>query len=167
MQKPLAQSLLWSHLAPFMRPPQLPPTHCRPLTHWALVLHSSKQAPVVGLHENGTQMSVAPGLQRPAPSHANEPTTASPSQLPLLQSVPTTCLRQLPAPSHLPSRPQVLAAVAAQVVALRGLPPAAMPTHDPAFPGAEHVLHPSVQAVLQHTPSTQNPLAQSVPHVQA
>ena len=124
---------------------------------------------MVGLQEDGTQMTVAPGLQRPAPSHANKPTTASPSQLPLLHIVPATCLRQPPAPSHLPSRPQVLRGGGdTRAVALRGLPPGRDADADARrFLGAVQVLQPSVQAVLQHTPSTQKPLAQSVAHVQA
>ena len=112
-------------------------------------------------------MIVAPGLQRPAPSHTCAPTTASPSQLPALHGVPAAYLRQPPAPSQVPSSPQVLAMLAAHVLAPRGLPPVSMPTQVPADASAAHVMQPSVQAVLQQIPSTQKPLAQSLAHAQA
>src|SRR5437667_272375 len=76
-----------------------------------------------GSHENGTQILVARGLQRPAPSHAYEPTTASPSHMPGLHIVLTGYLRQPPLPSHLPSRPQVDTGETGQVVAARGVSP--------------------------------------------
>ena len=151
-----------------MRRPQLPiSSHCRPLTHWAFDVHLSKQDPVLGLHDDGTQMTVAPGLQRPMPSHECMPTTASPSQVPGLHIVPAACFRQPPAPSHVPSDPQSLAAVATQALAVRGLPPGSMPMHVPADSSAVHVIQPAVQAVLQQTPSTQKPLAQSPAQAQA
>ena len=112
-------------------------------------------------------MTVAPGLQRPMPSHENVPTTASPSQVPALHIVPGGCLRQRPAPSQVPSRPQPLAAEATHVLAVRGLPPGWMPMHMPADSSAVQVMQPSVQAVLQQTPSTQKPLAQSAAQAQA
>jgi hypothetical protein len=40
-QKPLTQSSFCWHLAPFMRRPQLFPSHCRPLTHCALDVQCS------------------------------------------------------------------------------------------------------------------------------
>jgi hypothetical protein len=161
-QKPLTQSAPVAHFAPFMRRPQLPvSSHCRPLTHWAFDVHLSKQAPVAGLHEDGTQMTVAPGLQRPMPSHECMPITASPSHVPGLHIVPAACFRQPPAPSQVPSCPQSLAAVATQVLSVRGLPPGWMPMQVPADASAVQVMQPSVQAVLQQTPSTQKPLAQS------
>ena len=108
-QKPQTHwSLRLRSLAPFIGCRSCPFSHCWPLTHWLLVVHESKQAPVAGLHENGTQMRVEPGLQRPvAVARRTMPTTASPSHVPGLHIVFTGYLRQPPAPSHLPSRPQV------------------------------------------------------------
>ena len=110
---------------------------------------------------------MGPGLQRPAPSHANAPTTASPEQVPFLQMVPATKRRQAPAPSQVPSKPHVEGSADAHAVASRGLAPAMANVHVPGEPGAAHVLHDSAHAVPQHTPSTQKLLEHSEAHPQA
>jgi hypothetical protein len=168
-QKPDAQSAAAVHCAPFIFLPQLPATHCCVLTHWLDCVHDSKHAPLTESHEYGAQIVVGPGRQRPAPSHANAPVTASPSQVPALQIVPATWRRHAPAPSHLPSKPHVEAAAALHVVASRGSAPATSAVHVPTEPTALQVLQPSLQAVLQQTPSVQWPLAQSAsqPHAWA
>jgi len=81
--------------------------------------------------------------------------------------VPTTKLRQAPAPSHVPSRPQVDGSDAEHTPALRGAPPAGTKAQIPGALALLHDLHVSAQALLQQTPSTQNPLAQSPAHPQA
>jgi hypothetical protein len=106
-------------------------------------------------------------LQRPAPSHANAPTTASPEHAPALHTVPATKRRQAPAPSHVPSNPHVDGSLVAHAVASRGLAPATEDVHVPGEPGAAHVLHDSEHAVPQQTPSTQKSVAQSEAHAQA
>jgi len=53
------------------------------------------------------------------------------------------------------------------VLALRGAPPAGTNAQMPCEPAVLQDLHVSVQALLQQTPSTQNPLAQSPPQPQA
>jgi hypothetical protein len=75
--------------------------------------------------------------------------------MPALQIVPAMCRLQAPAPSHLPSKPQVEAGAALHAVASRGSEPATSAVHVPTEPAAAQVLHPSLQGVLQHTPSTQ------------
>lgn len=70
-------------------------------------------------------------------------------------------------PSHVPSSPQVDSALFGQTAGARGGSPAATKLQ---VPGAAIVLHDlqvSVQALLQQTPSTQNPLVQSAPHAHA
>ena len=124
-------------------------------------MQTAKQLPVAALHENGTQMCVEPGLHCPLPSQAFEPTTASPSHMPGLHIVFTGYLRQPPAPSHLPSKPQVDAGIVAQVVESRGVAPAVRLTHVPSELGAAQVLQPPAHASAQQTPSTQKPLAHS------
>jgi len=166
-QKPEAQSSGFWQAAPFMRGPQLPPTHWWPLTHWLLVVQASKQAPVPGLQENGTQMRVDPGLQWPMPSQTLAPMTASPSQVPALQTVFIGYLLQPPMPSHLPSNPQLETGDVVQVVVSRGVPPSMRFTQVPSMPVAAHVLQPSVQAVSQQTPSAQWPLPHSASQVHA
>jgi hypothetical protein len=86
--------------------------------------------------------------------------------LPGWQIVPATWRRQPPAPSHVPSKPHVDAAAATHAVASRGFVPATTKVHVPGDPAAAQVLHASVQAVLQQTPSTQKLLAQSDAHSQ-
>jgi hypothetical protein len=66
-----------------------------------------------------------------------------------------------------PSKPQVDAAAATHAVSTRGFVPATTKVHVPGEPAAAQVLHASVQAVLQQTPSTQKLLAQSVAHAHA
>jgi hypothetical protein len=164
-QKPEAQSVFALQVAPFIFKPQLEFTHCWLPAHWLVCVHESKQAPVVWSQENGAQMTVGPGRQRPMPSHAWAPTTASPSHMPGPQAVPAVYLRQAPAPSHLPSKPQVVTSAVWHAVESRGAMPAGMNVHVPIV--AEQVWQGSVQATLQHTPSTQKPLEQSPGHLQA
>jgi hypothetical protein len=124
-------------------------------------VQTDTQAPVAVLHENGTQMCVEPGLHCPLPSQAFEPTTASPSHIPGLHIVLTGYLRQPPAPSHFPSKPQVATGIVMQVVESRGVSPAVRLTQVPGELGAAHVLQPAVHASAQQTPSAQKPLAHS------
>ena len=161
-QKPDAQSAGLSQAAPFMRGPQLPPTHWWPLVHWLLAVQVLKQSPVVELQEKGTQMRVEPGLHCPLPSQTFAPITASPSHVPGLQTVFTGHLLQAPMPSHFPSSWQVETSDALQLLGSRGLDPIARFTQVP----VAQVLHPSVQALSQQTPSTQWPPAHSAsqPH---
>ena len=58
--------------------------------------------------------------------------------------------------------PQLLAAPGGHIELTRGEAPAAMFVHVPARPAAVQLWHPFEQALLQQTPSAQNPLAQSV-----
>jgi len=66
----------------------------------------------------------------------------------------------------LPSRPQLLAGEAGQADACRGSAPLVRGKQVPAEPSAEQVMQAAVQAWLQQTPSTQNPLAHSLAHPQ-
>ena len=109
---------------------------------------------------NGAQIVAGPALHRPSPSHTSMSLTAAPSQVPGLHTVPAGCLRQCPCPSHVPSRPQVDAGVAAQADRSSGTP-FATKEQMPGALAALQVLHVSVQALLQQTPSTQKPLWQS------
>ena len=74
---------------------------------------------------------------------------------------------QLPLPSQVPSNPQVETGLCGQVSAELGGTPAATNEQTPGAAGVLHDLQLSVQAVLQQTPSTQNPVAQSAAHPQA
>jgi hypothetical protein len=75
--------------------------------------------------------------------------------------------RQLPAPSQVPSSPQLEGDAAGQAVATRGGSPAARDRHCPTLFVALQVLHASVQPWLQQTPSgAQKPDAHWGPQVQ-
>lgn len=120
-----------------------------------------RHAAVAGSHVYGAQMNVAPGLQRPAPSHVFTPTTASPSHCPGTQTVLTGQRRQAPTPSQVPSQLQVDGCVAGQKVGVLGLSPASLDTQMPGAPTPSHLKHSPVHALSQQTPSAQKPLAQS------
>jgi hypothetical protein len=92
---------------------------------------------------------VGPDWQLPMPSQTLEPTIAAPWQVPEPQAVPVTALRQLPAPSQVPSSPQGSAAATLQSDAWRGALPFARPTQTPSEPLWSQVLHPELQDSLQ------------------
>jgi hypothetical protein len=87
--------------------------------------------------------------------------TAAPSQVPAAQTVPAWWLRQAPLPSQKPSNPQLAGSDTGQVLATRGGAPAGTNAHSPGELGVLQDLQVSVQALLQQTLSTHNPLAQS------
>jgi hypothetical protein len=165
-QKPEAHCDPALQRAPVGLGPQLPFTHFEP-TQSPSELQVAAQVPVVVSQLNGAQMTVGPAVQVPCPSQTRPPPTAAPVQDPGWQVVPTTKLRQAPAPSHVPSKPQLEGSEAGQTAALRGVPPAGTNAQIPGAPAVLHDLHVSPQALLQQTPSTQNPLAQSPSHPQA
>jgi hypothetical protein len=79
------------------------------------------------------------------------------------QVVPTGYLRQAPAPSHTPSRPQLDAPSSGHWS--RGSVATSAGAHVPTLPWAAHVMHVPSHAEPQQTPSTQKPLAHSAPAV--
>jgi hypothetical protein len=103
---------------------------------------------------------VAPGLHVPAPSQVEAACSCAVEQLAAPQTVPAIHLRQAPAPSQLPSVPQLEAAEA--VHSLRGLVPGSANLHVPTLFVALQVEQVPLQAVSQQTPSTQWPLPQSL-----
>jgi hypothetical protein len=154
-QKPEAQSSFLPHFAPFIFKPQLPFTHCCPGAQSLDCVHVSKHAPLASSHENGAQIVDGAGLQCPAPSHASSSMTATPSHWPALHTVPETQRRQAPAPSQVPSQPQLPGSDFVHAFGSRGTVPATRDVQVPMAPTAAHVLQASPHAVLQQTPSTQ------------
>lgn len=144
--------------APFIFLPQLPCTHLRPLTQSASVLHVGKQRFVPALHENGAQTVEGPALQAPAPSQAKVSVTASPEHLPALQMVPASYERHFPAPSQVPSRPQVDASCVGHWVAIRGFTPDGVNVQVPSAVGRPQDMQLSPQALSQQKPSAQKPV---------
>jgi len=82
------------------------------------------------------------------------------------QTVPVRYLRQLPAPSHLPSVPHEAAVWSVQIW-WGSLPPAATGVQRPIDDGSAQLLHAPWQAFSQQTPSTQKLLAHSLAAVHA
>src|SRR3954471_19505783 len=109
-------------MAPSGFGPQLPFTHLEP-TQSLSEAQVARQMPVVALQLNGAQMTVGPAVHVPRPSQTRPPLTAAPSQAPGAHVVPRTKLRQAPAPSQVPSRPQVDGSEAGQAAAVRGAAP--------------------------------------------
>lgn len=122
----------------------------------------------VALQANGAQGCVAPAVQVPAPSQAEGKVRVNPSARHALgaQTVPAGNLRQAPAPSHLPSRAQVVGRSAAQLVRGSALP-AATGAQAPTKPATLQARQGPQVMAPQHTPSTQFPEEHCVPAVQA
>ena len=135
--------------------PQLPFMHCTPRAQSLLLAHAPKQSCLVVSHEYGTHTLSAPAAHVPLPSQVLMFVTAAPLHVPGWQTVPATYLRHAPAPSHVPSAPQLPTSDFGQVDAARGASPAGTSEHVPIDPVTSHLLHVSVHAVSQQTPSTQ------------
>jgi hypothetical protein len=71
--------------------------------------------------------------------------------------VPATYRRQPPLPSQVPSRPQVAGVLALHSAGSLGTAPAGTKAQSPSALGRLQALQVSLQAEVQHTPSTQNP----------
>ena len=110
----------------------------------------------MGSQSKGAQIVAGPGLQRPRPSQTLTPTTAPSEQEPAWQIVPARQSRQAPAPSQVPSRPQLDGSAAGHSFAARGTAPAGTKVQIPGEPWTSQAMHVPVQAVLQQTPPTQN-----------
>ena len=121
-------------------------------------LHVTTHAFVLASQLKGAQIVAGPALQRPDPSHTFTSTTAPAEHAPALQTVPATCFRQPPLPSQVPSRPQVDSSEAGHWLAAWGALPAGTNVQVPGDPWTLHAMQVPVHAVLQQTPSTQNPL---------
>jgi hypothetical protein len=121
-----------------------------------------RQAPVAVLQVYFPHGVDVAGLQTPAPLH----TRADAAVVELVQvapahGVPLTCFRHAPAPSQVPSLPQVVADAAGHCDATSGGEPASIGEQVPTLPASEHDMHVPVHALLQQTLLTQNPDAQS------
>jgi hypothetical protein len=104
---------------------------------------------------NGVHARTAPGTQTPAPSHFAVARSLPVVHIGAVQVVPARYLRHAPAPSQVPSRPQVSAPLSAHWPS--GSCPAGIVEHVPAVPARAHELQIPLHSVLQHAPSSQNP----------
>jgi hypothetical protein len=167
VQKPEAQSVLFAQLVPFILRPQLPLMHCTPRPQSLFAVQAPKQSCLLTSHEYGEHTFGSAGAHDPAPSHVWMPVTAAPSQVPALQTVPMTYLRQAPCPSQVPSVPQLRTSDIGHVADERGGSPAGTRAHVPIEPLTSQRLQVSPHALSQQTPSTQNADWQSALHPQA
>jgi hypothetical protein len=122
-------------------------------------------------HEVGDEATHVPApLQVGAEMAARDSDAAAPATVPAVAAAQDAVPHTLPAavnwqpafPSHLPVSPQLFAAPGGHMVESRGVPLAAMLLHVPMRDAMVQLWHPLPQALLQHTPSVQNPLVQSV-----
>ena len=104
---------------------------------------------MLGSQEYGVQRRVDPDWQVPLPSQTLAPTIVAPWQVPEPHAVPLTALRQLPAPSQVPSSPQGFDDDTLQSDAWRGASPIVRPPQTPSEPLRAQVLHPELQDSLQ------------------
>jgi len=100
-----------------------------------------------------------PATQVPVPLQVGIGSSVALAQLATPQAVPGPHLRQAPAPSQVPSFPQLVVAEAVQ--SLCTSVPDTAGAHCPTVPTPSQVMQVPVQAVSQQTPSTQKPLWQS------
>ena len=161
-QRPCAQNPELHSAAAVHVPPSGLSEHVVPLqmfgaTQCASIEQLFLQMPAVVSHWNAMHDCIVAAAHAPAPSHSCGGLYVDPVHDAATHCVPLTCLRQAPAPLHVPSLPQVDAAAAGHWPVTTGASPAETGEHVPEL----HVMHVPVHAVLQHTPCTQKPDAQS------
>jgi hypothetical protein len=119
-----------------------------------LVRHASVEAQVYAPHDAGTTIR-----QVPPPLQVRAGIDVPPLQAAPAQTVPLAYGRQAPAPSHVPSFPQLAAPSSAHWFS--GSVPAGTSMHWPSLPAIAHDRQVPLHAVEQQTPCAQNPEAQS------
>jgi len=155
-QKPELHSGAVVQVAPLGFLPQLIVMQVFGARQSAVVAHVVRHAPLVP-HRNGSQPDDAEaGRHSPMPSHVRAGVSVEPVQVAAMHTVPAACWRQVPAPLHMPSLPQVIAAAATHWVAgTSGGIPAGIGVHVPAVAARLHDWHAAEQPVLQHRPCSQ------------
>ena len=159
--------ILELQLAPrgFAFPAHLPILQILPDLQWLSLVQLVRQALVWESQRYSLQSmvpkraSVSRHLPRPSQNLAGVTLVGSDDEhFRAAHSVPAAQWRQLPRPSHLPSRPQVLLGVAVQALPAGGLPPNGTETHWPVLPLTLQLRQELLQDMSQHTPSAQCPL---------
>ena len=161
-QKPESHSLGVVHAVPIGFSVQRLALQMFGATQSAAAVQLARQADVRGSHVYAPHELVVAAAHTPAPLHTRADVAVDPVQERATHSVPLTCLRHAPAPSHVPSLPQVDAAAAGHCEATRGGSPTSIGLHVPTLPVSEHDWQVPVQAVLQQMLFTQCPDWQSV-----
>jgi len=139
----------------------LPTSHTKPFAQSDDAVQSVRHAPNAGSHRNGEQSNgtaspvghFAPGAEQ----------YAGPAPVVALVHRLRPHIVPVPAPMHCPLPSQVPRQVLAGPQSLRRSTPIGSTVHLPGFESSAHDEHLSVHALSQQTPSTQKPVAQSVP----
>jgi hypothetical protein len=152
-QAPVAHSAALAHAAPPLFFMHVPPMQESFIAQSVATAHVVVQA--VGPQMNGVHACTAPGTQTPAPSHFAVARSEAAVHVGGEQVVPDRYLRQAPAPSHVPSSPQVSEPLSAHWPS--GSCPAGMVEQVPAVPARLHDWQIPLHAVVQHAPSSQKP----------
>lgn len=162
-QKPLAQSWAAAQVCPFDFGPQVPLTQLWPLMQSASFWQWLTQA--LSTHWNGSQ-SCSPGdRQAPTPSQVPAVLSRTPLHDGATQTVWAAYLEQPPIPSQTPDCPQLDAGLRAQIPRGSAAPSVVGP-QVPSRPACAQLTQGPVQAMLQQTPSAQNPEAHCAPVLQ-
>lgn len=133
----------------------------KPATQSAFVAQAVRQA--LAPQTKGEQLA-GTCLQLPAPSQLPADVTVVPLHDCAAQFVPDGADRQAPAPSHVPSKPQIGAGVHPP---WGSLAPSVTGLHAPAAPETLQDEQAEQLAEEQQTPSTQLPLSHSGPEAQS
>jgi hypothetical protein len=128
--------------------PQLPVMQLFGETQSAFVAQVTLHA-LVDPHRNGSHIDVVPALHSPAPSQVPAEVSVDPVQEGGMHWVPAAYCSQAPAPLHLPSFPQVVAAAIGHWLATTGAAPAATAVQVPVVPVRAQDMHVAAQPVLQ------------------
>jgi hypothetical protein len=142
--------------------PQLVAMQVLGAVHSSSFEHTVWQAPFAP-QMNGAHDCVTGVGHLPSASQRDASVIVDPAHDAGEQVEPTGYLRQAPAPSHTPSRPQVSTPSSAHWS--RGSVPTSAATHVPTLFCAAQVMQVPAHSELQQTPSVQNPLAHSSPAV--
>ena len=162
VQCALAQSVLAAHTAPSGFLAQVVPMQKYAAAQSASMVQLGGQTPAAHLYAPQAKVPLG-GTQAPLPLHrAGGVAVLVIEHEPAVHTVPAGYVRQAPPPSHLPSVPQPDIAVTAHT-ARGSTVPAATGAQLPRLPATLHARQVPHDAVPQHTPSTQLPVAHSGP----
>ena len=162
-QNPDAHSAPAPQVVPLPLRPQVPVVVLQRLgaTQYALDAQVALHWPFVPQMRLPPQVVGVAVPQVPVPLHRFGGLKLVPVQVAAPHCVPLTYFRQAPAPSHIPSVPQVEAVVVVHWVVGLGAAPAGTGEQVPALPASAHDWQVPVQAELQQTPCAQKPDPQS------
>jgi hypothetical protein len=156
-QNPVPHSGPDPHATPTPFLAQLPPMQVNGATQSASTVQVALQAFVPQAY--GSHIEVVAAWQVPVPLQDRDDVSVDPVQLAVAQVVPAAYRRHAPAPSHVPSRPQVDAPWS--VHWFSGSWPVGTLVQVPAVPVSAQDWHVPAQAVAQQKPCSQKPVMHS------